>query len=69
MGHGLCWKHVLSLLLSRNYCGSFAKLYARFPEHGYLDNMCCVELSRNLNFPFADIIAELSRTVNIHRDL
>ena len=50
MGHGLCWKHVLSLLLPRNYRGSFAKFYAAFPESGYLDDMCYVKLLRNRNF-------------------
>ena len=50
------------LLLSRNYRGSFAKFYWGFPETGYLDDMCCVKLSRNHNFPFANIIAEFSPT-------
>ena len=38
------------------------RVYAGFPENGYLDDVCYVKLSRNLNFPFADIIAELSKT-------
>ena len=44
------------------YRGFFAIFYAGFPENGYLDAMCYVKLSRNRNFPFANIIAELSRT-------
>ena len=62
MGPGLCWKHFLSFLLSRNCRGSFAKFYAGFPEDRYLDDMCYVKLSPNLNFPFASIVAELLRT-------
>ena len=57
MAHGLCWKHFLSLLLSRNY-----RLLRKFPKNGYLDDMCYVKLSRNHNRPFTNIIAELSRT-------
>ena len=59
---GLCWKPFLSLLLSRNYRGSFAKFHAGFSENGYLDDMCYVKLLRNRNFPFANMIAKLSRT-------
>ena len=66
MGYGLCWKHVLSLLLSRSYRGSFATIYVGFAGNGYLDDMCCVRLSRNLNVPFANSTAELSRTPNTH---
>ena len=36
--------------------------YVGFPENGYLDDTCCIKLSRNLNFLFANIMAELSRT-------
>ena len=60
MGYGLCWKHFLSY-----YHGTIADLprfLAGFLENGYLDHMCYIKLSRNRNFPFANIIAELSRT-------
>ena len=62
IGHRLCWKHFLLLLLSPNYRGSSARIYAGFPENGYLDDMCYVNLSRKLIFPSMNAIAELSRT-------
>ena len=43
------------------YRGALAKFYAGFPKNGYLVDMCYVKLSRNRNFPLANIIAELSR--------
>ena len=38
------------------------KIEAKLAENGYLDDMCYAKLSRKLNFPFANTIAELSRT-------
>ena len=55
---------MLEAFISQNDRGSFTNIYARLPEnaYGYLDDMCYVKLSRNRNFPFANMIAELSRS-------
>ena len=64
MGHGTAYAG--SIFFRCYYRGSFAKFYGGVTGNGYLDDMCYVKLSRNRNFPFANIIAELSRTQKMY---